>query len=120
MSDGAAAMRPSDGSGQNVAHFLRGAEFFRRNPHLKSMSKLGLFVAALLSAAVMAVAYSAWRSLADVALGTSGYVAMVLGALATLAVGAGLMGLVFWSNRKGFDERAGARPEFERRDNRHN
>jgi len=83
------------------------------------VSKLGLFVAALLSAAVMAVAYSAWRSLADVTMSTSGYVAMVLGALATLAVGVGLMGLVFWSNRKGFDERAGARPEFERQD-KHN
>jgi hypothetical protein len=113
-------MRANCGSGQSVAHFLCGAEFFRRDPHLEPMSKLGLIVAALLSAAVMAVAYSAWRSLADVAMSTSGYVAMVLGALATLAVGAGLMGLVFWSNRKGFDERAGARPEFERRDNRHN
>ena len=78
------------------------------------MSKLGLIVAALLSAAAMAVAYSAWRSLADVQMSTSGYVAMILGALATFALGVGLMALVFWSNRKGYDERAGARPEFRR------
>ena len=78
------------------------------------MSKLGLVIAALLSAAAMAVAYSAWRSLADVQMSTSGYVAMILGALATLALGVGLMALVFWSNRKGYDERAGAPPEFRR------
>ena len=76
------------------------------------MSKVGLVVAALLSAGAMAIAYSAWRSLADVQMSTSGYVAMILGGLATLALGVGLMALVFWSNRKGYDERAGARPEF--------
>ncbi len=84
------------------------------------MSKLGLVVAAVLAVAAMAVAYSAWRSLADVEMSTAGYVAMVLGALATLAVGGGLMTLVFWSNRKGFDERAGARPEFERQESERN
>jgi hypothetical protein len=84
------------------------------------MSKLGIVVAALLSTAAMAVAYSAWRSLADVEMSVSGYVAMILGGLATLAVGVGLMGLLFWSNRHGFDERAGARPEFQPRDTPHN
>jgi hypothetical protein len=80
------------------------------------MSKVGIIVAALLSAAAMAVAYQAWQSLADVEMSTAGYVAMILGGLATIAVGVGLMTLVFWSNRKGFDDRAGARPEFEHRD----
>lgn len=84
------------------------------------MSKLGIIVAALLSAAAMAIAYSAWQSLAEVEMSTAGYVAMILGALATLTVGIGLMALLFWSNRKGFDERAGARPEFQRQDIPHN
>lgn len=84
------------------------------------MSKLGIVVAALLSAAAMAIAYSAWRSLADVEMSTAGYVAMILGGLATLAVGIGLMALLFWSNRKGFDERAGARPELQRPEIGHN
>jgi len=75
------------------------------------MSKLGLIVAGLLAAMAMAVAYSAWRALADVTMSTSGYVAAILGALATVGLGAGLMGLVFWSNRKGFDDRAGGRAE---------
>ena len=80
------------------------------------MSKLGFLVAGLLSASAMAVAYQAWRSLADVQMSTSGYVAMVLGGIATLALGVGLMTLVFWSNRKGFDDRAGERPHLRRTD----
>jgi hypothetical protein len=78
------------------------------------MSKLGLIVAALLSASAIAVAYSAWKALADVQMSTSGYIAMILGGLAAFAVGAGLMALLFWSNRNGYDERAGARPELQR------
>ena len=80
------------------------------------MSKLGLFVAALLSASALAVAYSAWQSLADVQMDRSGYIAMILGGLAVLAVGGGLMGLLFWSNRRGFDERAGAPPVLRQHD----
>lgn len=34
---------------------------------------------------------------------TGGYVAMVLGIVATLAMGVGLMALVFYSSRKGSD-----------------
>jgi len=99
---------------------MRNAGFLDCDAHVLSMSKLGIIVAALLSAAAMAVAYSAWQSLAEVEMSTSGYVAMTLGALATLAVGVGLMTLLFWSNRKGYDERAGARPELQRQDIPHN
>jgi hypothetical protein len=35
-----------------------------------------------------------------------GLVALGLGAVATFALGAGLMALVFFSNRRGYDERA--------------
>ena len=61
------------------------------------MSKLGIAVAALLAAAAMAVAYTAWQSLADVEMSTAGYVAMILGGVATILVGVGLMALLFWS-----------------------
>ncbi|MBI2738708.1 MAG: hypothetical protein HYX38_19440 [Rhodospirillales bacterium] len=37
------------------------------------------------------------------AMSTGGYVAMVLGIVATLALGVGLMALVFYSSRKGRD-----------------
>lgn len=77
------------------------------------MSRLGIVVAALLSAAAMAVAYSAWKAMADVTMSASGYAAMILGAVAAFAIGGGLMSLLFWSNRKGFDEAAGARPQVQ-------
>lgn len=73
-------------------------------------SKIGLLVASLLSLSVIAVAVYAWISLGDVTMSLAGYLSLVLGGLATLALGMGLMALVFYSNRQGFDDRAGARP----------
>jgi peptidoglycan biosynthesis protein MviN/MurJ (putative lipid II flippase) len=75
------------------------------------MSKLAFVVAAALAIAAMAVAWSAWRSMADVEVGTAGMIAMVLGAVATLALAGALMALLFISNRRGFDDRAGGRPD---------
>ena len=72
-------------------------------------SVLGIVVAAVLSLAAMAVGFWAWQSMGDVEMSTSGYVAMILGGLATLALGGGLMALLFYSNRHGFDEEAGAK-----------
>jgi hypothetical protein len=36
-----------------------------------------------------------------------GWVALILGSLVTIAVGAGLMFLMFWSNRHGYDDAVG-------------
>jgi uncharacterized membrane protein len=74
------------------------------------ISKLGLAVAAALAIAAMGVAWQAWSSMADVEVGTAGVIAMVLGAVATVALAGGLVALLFISNRRGFDDRAGARP----------
>ena len=74
------------------------------------MSKLGVFVAGLLSLSVIAVAVYLWLSLGDVAMGFGGYFALIAGGLAALGLGVGLMSLVYYSHRKGFDERAGASP----------
>ena len=38
---------------------------------------------------------------------TVGWVALILGSLVTIAVGAGLMFLLFWSNRRGYDDGVG-------------
>lgn len=73
-------------------------------------SKIGLVVASLLSLSVIAVAVYAWISMGDVTMSLAGYLSLVLGGLATLALGMGLMALVFYSNRQGFDERAGQSP----------
>ena len=58
---------------------------------------------ALLAAAGI-VAYQGWTVHGDVDMPASGYVAMWLGVVFSVVVGAGLMGLVFYSSRKGYDE----------------
>src|SRR5665213_3035101 len=73
------------------------------------MSKLGILVAAVLALAASSVAVWAWISLGEVTMSTGGYLALVLGGIATMGLGVGLMALVFYSNRKGYDE-AAARP----------
>ncbi|HEY3919905.1 MAG TPA: hypothetical protein VGL83_19090 [Stellaceae bacterium] len=73
------------------------------------MSKLGYVVAAALALAAMAVAWQAWRSMADVEVGTAGVLAMIFGALATIGLAGGLIALLFISQRRGFDDEAGGR-----------
>ena len=58
-------------------------------------------------AAVLAVAAAiagVWTTLGDSGMSAAGWIAMGLGILATLGLGAGLMALVFISNRRGYDE----------------
>jgi hypothetical protein len=52
------------------------------------------------------VALWAWRELGDVQISTHGLIALALGAVLTFALGAGLMALVFFSSRRGYDDRA--------------
>jgi hypothetical protein len=54
--------------------------------------------------AACAVGYLGWRLADGVDVPISGYVAMVVGVIASLAVGFGLMALIFYSSRKGYDE----------------
>ena len=61
---------------------------------------LGLLLAAVL------VMLWAWREMGEVEISTHGLIALALGAVASLIVGAGLMGLVFFSHRRGYDEKA--------------
>jgi len=48
-------------------------------------------------------AVHAWNALAGVGISTAGWVMMGFGIVFTIAVGAGLMALVFYSSRKGKD-----------------
>ncbi len=50
-----------------------------------------------------------WNHLGDAEMDTEGYVALVAGAVIALVVGGGLMGLVFYSSRHGYDDQAGGR-----------
>ena len=67
-----------------------------------------LIVAVLVAILALAVAilYVGWGIADDdggMAMSTNGYVAMTLGIVATLALGIGLMALIFYSNRHGND-----------------
>jgi hypothetical protein len=44
-----------------------------------------------------------WSVLGDVRMSAFGWFALIAGSLVTVGVGAGLMALVFYSNRKDFD-----------------
>jgi len=61
--------------------------------------------------ATAAVSLWVWDELGSTEIGVQGYIALSLGAVATLVIGGGLMGLVFYSSRHGYDERAGRDPE---------
>ena len=45
-----------------------------------------------------------WAGLGDTGMSAAGWIALVLGVAATLALGMGLMALVFTSSRRGYDE----------------
>jgi hypothetical protein len=60
--------------------------------------------------AVVAVVAGLWGDIGDSGMSAAGWVAMLLGVIATLGLGIGLMALVFISNRRGYDEPGGPRP----------
>lgn len=71
-----------------------------------------------LLAAAVGVAIYVWVGMSDVELSTHGVIALILGVLVSLALGVGLMALVFYSHRKGHDDID--RPEADPgRDGRH-
>jgi hypothetical protein len=49
-------------------------------------------------------AWSIWSNLGDVSMSGHGWTALVLGVVVSIALGAGLMFLVFYSHRKGYDQ----------------
>lgn len=78
---------------------------------------LPVILLALLAIAGMAAA-SIWSGMGDIQLGTHGWVALALGVFFTLGIGGGLMALVFYSSRRGYDESA-SRTEIEDERDRH-
>jgi hypothetical protein len=63
--------------------------------------------AAIIVLALVAIGIYAWQSLGASALTVHGYIALALGIIGTGGLGIGLMVLVFYSNRYGYDERVG-------------
>jgi hypothetical protein len=65
---------------------------------------IAVAIAAIIIAILVAIAAYNWIGIGDVGISFGGWIALVLGVLATLAVGVGLMALMFISNRRGYDE----------------
>jgi hypothetical protein len=65
-----------------------------------------LLAAILIAFLVGATVWSAWvwTSVGSVAMSGHGYVAMALMIVVSVALGCGLMALVFYSSRRGYDE----------------
>ncbi|WP_022722615.1 hypothetical protein [Rhodopseudomonas sp. B29] len=79
------------------------------SPPTKTSNAAGRW--ALIAALVLLLlpaGYFAYQGLTvgDVDMPATGYLAMGLGIVFSLAIGIGLMALVFYSSRKGYDERA--------------
>jgi hypothetical protein len=66
----------------------------------------GIAIGVLLAflAGTLFFAVGAWRDLADAQLSPVGWLALAGGIVFTLALGVGLMALVFISSRRGYDE----------------
>ena len=70
-------------------------------------------VAFLLAVLAFSLWYAArtWISIQGPPMPATGYVAMTLGVVFSLVVGGGLMALLFYSSRHGYDERASELPQ---------
>jgi hypothetical protein len=74
-----------------------------RDGRLARWAVIAVLIALLVAACVLG--YLGWTS-TEIQVPESGYVALVLGVVFSLVVGAGLMALVFYSSRGGYDEPA--------------
>jgi hypothetical protein len=68
----------------------------------KSWIAVGAAVVVL--AIIIAISALNWRAIGNNGIDLNGWIALILGVLVTLAVGIGLMALVFISNRRGYDD----------------
>ena len=71
----------------------------------KGLSAAG-WIAVVAMGVILGVAiwfmFFGWN-LTDAQIDTNGYIALTLGVVLSMVLGGGLMALLFWSNRKGYD-----------------
>ena len=68
---------------------------------------IAVVCAAVVVSVIAVVAAVNWGEIGDAGIDTNGWIALILGVLVTLAVGIGLMTLIFISNRRGYDDPPG-------------
>jgi hypothetical protein len=74
-------------------------------------SWIAVGLAGVVVAILIIVSASNWIGIGNAGISVNGWIALVLGVVATLAVGGGLMALVFISSRRGYDEPPGDHDE---------
>lgn len=97
---------PAGGAGLAVgiaAAYLNSMEKQRTKQGVWAVILVAVPVFAILAAAVWYAA-RAWLRLSGPPMPTTGYVALALGVVFSLLVGCGLMALLFYSSRHGYDE----------------
>jgi hypothetical protein len=65
---------------------------------------LAVAIASVVVALLIVVSVYNWQYVGDSGIGVNGWIALALGIVVTLALGIGLMALIFISNRRGYDE----------------
>lgn len=65
---------------------------------------IAIVVAVLIVAILVTISVGNWNFVGNSSIDLNGWIALILGVVATLAVGIGLMTLVFVSNRRGYDD----------------
>ncbi|MFZ2004854.1 MAG: hypothetical protein WAV02_07190 [Stellaceae bacterium] len=69
-----------------------------------SAGVIAIVVAVLIVAILVTISVGNWNFVGNSGIDLNGWIALILGVVATLAVGIGLMTLVFVSNRRGYDD----------------
>lgn len=70
----------------------------------RSAGTIAIVIAALIVAIAVVISVGNWNFVGNSGIDLNGWIALILGVVVTLAVGIGLMALVFISNRRGYDE----------------
>jgi hypothetical protein len=70
----------------------------------QTLSWVAVVIAAAVVLMIGTVIAVLWTNIGESEISGAGWLAMALGVIVTLALGVGLMGLVFFSNRRGYDE----------------
>jgi hypothetical protein len=75
----------------------------KRAPGIR-VSAAAIVVAVAVVGAVAAIVVELWSAIGATEISPAGWLAMILGIVVTLALGIGLMTLVFISSRRGYDD----------------
>jgi multisubunit Na+/H+ antiporter MnhB subunit len=81
----------------------------REKPSSPGSQRALVILGAAIILALVAIGIYTWRSLGPTQMDANGYIALILGVLGTVGLGVGLMALLFFSHRYGYDDEVGGR-----------